>query len=172
MRFFLMLAPFFLSSACAQVEYLYSVSWNEASCTEGGDELSLAAIQFAVDGVLEADGLPKVKGWNKKIKDHEKERELGQAGTRGLRGLCNRRCMSSCKQYPACSEMFNCDECGRQLIETERILTDRELVSLEGKLVIACIEALETVAQTYGYSQECKDEMSGATCNALVYFSD
>jgi hypothetical protein len=173
MRVFLPLLA--LSFACAEEEYLYSVSWNEDSCTEDEDVLFLDAISNAVDGVLEAASIPKVKAWKKKVKNLKTERELEQTGTRGRRDLCFRQCFTACRMYPACSEIYNCDECRRNLIQTERALTDRELKTLEDQLVTACSEALATEGQSnvFGqYSQGCKDAMSVATCNALVYHSD
>jgi hypothetical protein len=175
MRVFLcLLVPFFLSFACAQEELFYSVSWPTfPGCTEDEELLSIDAIAPAVDGVLAAHTLPPVASWERKVKNSN---IMGQAESRGGRDLkCDhgRRCMSGCQNYPSCSRMFNCDECGRrQLVQTERVLTHRELKTLEGDLVTACTAALGFEGNTNGkYTQECKTAMSGTTtrCNALVY---
>jgi hypothetical protein len=177
MRFFLsLLVPFFLSFACAQEEYLYSVAWEDSNytCTEVEDSLSLDAIEIAVNGVLAANNLTEVTSWTKRGSTNNRNRELEQAETRGQRELCDSvRCETACADYTCCAEIYNCDECRRrQLIQTERALTHRELEDLQGQLVIACTAALVTEGTSNGnvnYTTECKAAMSGATCNALVY---
>jgi hypothetical protein len=71
--------------------------------------------------------------------------------------------------HPAGCEIYNCDECGRrELIQTSRVLTHRELKSLEELLVSSCSKAL-TRETLQGYSQGCRNAMAGATCKAIVY---
>jgi hypothetical protein len=166
-----LLVPFFLSFACAQEEFLYSVSWDDLGCTEAEDLLSLDAIAAKVDVVLLANSLPEVEHWDKKVETNNiMARELEQDETRGRRDLCNYRCLTSCRFYRACAQIYNCDECRRRkLIQTERVLTHRELKTLEGELVSACKEALNESQTDAQYSQGCKDAMSVASCYALVY---
>jgi hypothetical protein len=166
----------FLSFVCTEEDYLYSVSWQDTkyACTGVEDLLSLDAIAINVDLVLEYNGLPQELDWKKIGSTNKGSRELKQVETtRGLRGLCSMsRCSwSSCRRMPTCNEMFNCDECRRrQLIKTERVLAAGGLEGLQVELVNACLAALEGQSNGNGqYTQECKDAMGEAKCNALVY---
>jgi hypothetical protein len=175
MRVFLsILAPIFLfkSMASAEPGYYYSVSWYGPGCNADEELRSLGAIGEAVDVVLEADNLPQVIHWKLNVVSNNGNREL-QDETRGLRRLCDpTRCnYSSCANSGACSEMYNCDECGRrQLIQTERVLTAEELEGLQGELKSACSAALDTEGYGNGnYTTDCKAAMIAATCSALVF---
>jgi hypothetical protein len=172
MRIFLSaLVPFFLNFACVEADYLYSVSWQDTTnaCTADEESSSLEAIAAAVDVALNLPAAQAVTWSFSTSQNNNRERELEQVETRGLRGLCHwNRCRSSCRRYRSCCEMFNCDECRRrQLIQTERVLTARELTVLEDQLVTACETSLQ--AQSSGYTPGCVAAMITATCNALVY---
>jgi hypothetical protein len=181
--FLSLLAPIFLfkSLASAQTEaslssegYSYSVSWGEDGngCNVTEAMLSLDAIVAAVDIVLEQDDLQPVIDWETQV-THNGIRQL-QDETRGMRGLCNWRCTYPQCLRSTCYIRSSCDECGyrRQLIQTERVLTARELKDLEDQLVTACEKALKHEGRRYGignpYSEDCRTAMIAATCSALV----
>jgi hypothetical protein len=173
MRIFLsLLVPFFLNFAGVEADHLYSVSWQDTTnaCNAVGEAWdSLEAITASVEAFTGVINWIQEGGTNR-----NRERELEQDKAQGHRGLCSmRRCSNSgCLKMPTCYEMYNCDECRRrQLIQTERVLTARELQALEVDLVDACEAALFDEGQSAGnvkYTEACKTAMSAATCNAFV----
>jgi hypothetical protein len=175
MRVFLsLLVPSFLSFAYAHEEYLYSVAWDGAACSEDENYRSLDAIEAAVTTHLSGKGLTAGE-WEQQVT--YSRRELEQSETQGQRELCHtNQCASACQHYKCCCEMYNCKECGgRQLIQTERVLTHRELEDLQAELVSVCEVALGAQGASTGnvfYTQDCKTAMIEANCNALVYTSE
>jgi hypothetical protein len=164
MRFFLsLLAPLFLSFACAEQEYFYSVSWETPVCTTAEELAVLGKMTGVVNEVLEAANLPTVD-FSYDVAGESSEQD---------RRLCDMsRCFwPGCYGSVGCSFFFNCDECGssRELRQTSsRYLTHRELKTLEEQIVSTCSDAL-TQLTLDGYTQECRNAMAGAECSAIVY---
>jgi hypothetical protein len=169
MRVFLsLLAPFFLNFAGVEADVLYSISWQDttpSACNAEEAMNSLDAITAAVDVAL---NLPTAVTWKFSTSQiNNRERELQGDCTSFRLSRCS---ISSCRKGSACYVAYSCHVCGyrRQLIQTERVLTDRELQALESDLIYACEVALDSEGHGGDYSPNCKTTMIAATCNAVV----